>query len=135
MSDPASGRNPIKIVSNVALTNGFEPSILCVCVCTHACAQSCLTLCDPMDCSPPHFCPWGFPGKNTGVGSHFLLQGIFPEQGSYLRLLHWQVDPFPKNHQGSPPASHSSKLSHIAFHYLFLLTRPSPVLTSFLWVA
>ena len=27
-------------------------------------------------------CPWGFPGKNTGVGSHSLLQGIFPMQGS-----------------------------------------------------
>ena len=26
-------------------------------------------------------CPWGFPGKNTGVGSHSLLQGIFPTQG------------------------------------------------------
>ena len=28
------------------------------------------------------FCPWGFPGKNIGVGCHFLLQGIFPIQGS-----------------------------------------------------
>ena len=27
-------------------------------------------------------CPWNFPGNNTGVGSHFLLQGIFPTQGS-----------------------------------------------------
>ena len=26
-----------------------------------------------MDCSPPDFCPWDFPGKNTGVGCHFLL--------------------------------------------------------------
>ena len=31
-------------------------------------AQSCLTLCDPMDCSPPG----SSPGKNTGVDSHFL---------------------------------------------------------------
>jgi len=38
-------------------------------------AQSCLTLCDPMDC------PWDFPGKSTGVGCHFLLQEIFPTQG------------------------------------------------------
>ena len=40
-------------------------------------------------------CPWDFPGKNTGVGCHFLLQGNFPTQGSnlrLLRLLHWQVD-------------------------------------------
>ena len=27
-------------------------------------------------------CPWDFPGKNTEVGCHFLLQGIFPTQGS-----------------------------------------------------
>ena len=35
-------------------------------------------------------CPWDFPGKNTGVGCHFLLQGIFPTQGLNPRLLHWQ---------------------------------------------
>ena len=29
-----------------------------------------------------HHCPWDSPGKNTGVGCHFLLQGIFPNQGS-----------------------------------------------------
>ena len=33
-------------------------------------------------------CPWDFPGKNTGVGCHFLLQGIFPTQGSNLHLPH-----------------------------------------------
>ena len=32
--------------------------------------------------------PWDFPGKNTGMGCHFLLQGIFPIQGLNLRLLH-----------------------------------------------
>ena len=35
-------------------------------------------------------CPWDFAGKNTGVGCHFLLQGIFPTQGSNPCLLHWQ---------------------------------------------
>ena len=40
--------------------------------------QSCPTLCDPTDCSLPGFSIHGiFPGKNTGVGCHFLLQGIF----------------------------------------------------------
>ena len=34
------------------------------------------------------FCPWNFPGKNTGVSCHFFLQGIFPIQGSKLHLLH-----------------------------------------------
>ena len=32
-------------------------------------------------------CPWDFPGKNTGVGCHFLLQGIFPTQGSIVQIL------------------------------------------------
>ena len=35
-----------------------------------------LTLCDPMDYRL--LCLWDFPGKNTGVGCHFLLEGIFP---------------------------------------------------------
>ena len=38
--------------------------------------QSCLTLCDPIDSSPPGFHPWDSPGKNTGVGCHFFLQCI-----------------------------------------------------------
>ena len=33
-------------------------------------------------------CPWNFPGQNTRVGCHSLLQGIFPTQGSNLGLLH-----------------------------------------------
>ena len=48
-------------------------------------AQSCLTLCDPVDCS---LRPWDSLGKNTGVGCHFLLQGIFPTQGSNPGLPH-----------------------------------------------
>ena len=52
-----------------------------------------------MDCSPPgYLCPWDSPGKNTGVGCHALLQGIFLTQGSnpnLLGLLHWQVDSLP----------------------------------------
>ena len=99
-------------------------------------AQSCPTLCDPMDCSLPGssthgifqarvlewgaiafsavkwsevkwnrsvvsdslwshrlqparlFCPWDFPGSSTGVDCHFLLQGIFPTQGSNPGLPH-----------------------------------------------
>ena len=43
-------------------------------------------------------CPWDSPGKNTGVGCHFLLQGIFPTQGLNLCLLHWQVDSLPLSH-------------------------------------
>ena len=45
------------------------------------CAQLCLTLWHPMDC------PWDFPGKSTGMGCHFLLQGIFPTQEGNPGLL------------------------------------------------
>ena len=41
-------------------------------------------------------CPWDYPGKNSGVGCHFLLQRTFPTQGRSLHplcLLHWQADP------------------------------------------
>src|SRR5574337_44455 len=50
-------------------------------------AQLCPTLCNPMDYSPARFlCPWDFSGKNTGVGCHFLFQGIFPTQRSNPHL-------------------------------------------------
>ena len=45
------------------------------------------------------------PGKNTGVGCHFLLQGTFPTQGPnswLLHLLHWQVDFLQLHYLGSP---------------------------------
>ena len=46
-------------------------------------------------------CPWNFPDMNTGVGCHFLLQGIFPNQVSNWSLLHQQADSWPLSHQGS----------------------------------
>ena len=66
---------------------------VCVCVCGRACAclvtQSPLILCDPMDCSLPGSSVHGdSPGKNTGVGCHALLQGIYPTQGSNTSLPH-----------------------------------------------
>ena len=55
------------------------PAIVHMCVCVCLVAQSCQTLCDPVDCSPPGSSDHGdSPGKNTGVGCHVLLQRIFP---------------------------------------------------------
>ena len=52
-------------------------------------AQLCLTLYDPMDCNPSGSSVHGdSPGKNTGVGSHALLHGIFPTQESNPGLPH-----------------------------------------------
>ena len=67
-------------------------------------AQSCLTL-QPHELKPVRLlCPWVFPGKNSGVGCHFLLQGIFHTQGiepassvspalqaDSLLLTHWSM--------------------------------------------
>ena len=46
-------------------------------------------------------CPGDSPGRNTRMGCHALLQGIFPTQGSILNLLHWQADSFPLTTLGS----------------------------------
>ena len=54
--------------------------------CYYLVDNSCPTLCHPTDCNPP--------GKNTGEGCCFLLQGIFLTQGSNLGLLHWKGDFF-----------------------------------------
>ena len=48
-------------------------------------------------------CPWTFLGKNTGVGFHFLHQGIFLTEGSnshLLCLLYWHADSLSLNHLG-----------------------------------
>ena len=58
-------------------------------------------------------CPWNFPGKNTGQGCHFLLQNIFPTQGSnlcLLYLLNWQADSLPLHHLGFPDSSDGKNL-------------------------
>ena len=49
-------------------------------------------------------CPWNSPGKNPGVGCHFLFQGIFLTQGlnpHFLSLLHWQAVLYQLRHLGS----------------------------------
>ena len=51
-------------------------------LCVFVCTQSSLTVCDPMDCSPPDSSDQrDSPGKNIGVGWHFLLQGSLPDPG------------------------------------------------------
>ena len=75
------------------------------------CDQSCLTLCDPVDCSLPGSSVHGdSPRKNTGVGCRFLFQGIFLTKGSnlcLLRFLQWQADSLPLHCLGSYSVSSS----------------------------
>ena len=69
-----------------------KPYILIIYIYTHDVKRSCSVMSDSL---PPHglqpaklLCPWDFPGKNTGVGCHFLLQGLFPAEGLNPGLPH-----------------------------------------------
>ena len=76
------------------------------CVCAKS-FQPCLTLGDPMDCSPPgSSIPGILQARITGVGCHALLQRIFPTQGLnqyLLSLLYWQAGSLPLAPPGKPP--------------------------------
>ena len=80
--------------------NQNKEQLLCVCVC----------VCSVMSNSlQPHglqsariLCPWDFLGENTRVGSHFLLQGVFPIQESNLHLLRCRQILYPLSHPGNP---------------------------------
>ena len=61
--------------------------VVCVVLCVLV-AKLCLTLAIPWTVTARLLCPWDSPGKNTGVGCHFLLQRIFPTQESIPGLLH-----------------------------------------------
>ena len=101
-------RRKFSIVSQEATTTLMAWRMECrmiSLIINHCClvAKSCLTLCDPMDSNARLFCPWDSLGKNTGVGCHFLLRGLFLTQVSNLHLLHWQEDSWILlSHQGSP---------------------------------
>ena len=76
-------------------------------------AQSCLTLCGPVDYSPPSSSGHGdSPGKNTGVGCHALLPRIFPTQGLNPDLLHCRPILYHLSYQGS-----TRILEWIAYHF------------------
>ena len=91
-----------------------------LCVCVHVCVCVCVYLlshvwffCDPHGLKPTRFfCPWDCPGKNTGVGCRFLLQGTFLTQEwnpCLLHLLHWQTDSLPLRHLETPHKSSKEK--------------------------
>ena len=72
---------------------------LCMCLIT----QSCSTLCDPMECNLPGTSVHGdSSGKNTRMGCHALLQGIFPIQGSNPGIQHCRWILYHLSHEGSP---------------------------------
>ena len=82
--------NPIYVLSY---------SLYCCCLVV----KSCLTLLWPHALQPARLLrPRDFPGKNTGIGCHVLLQGVFPTQESNPSLLRWQADSLPLSHHERP---------------------------------
>ena len=84
-------------------------------VCCELCCCVCSVVSDslqPRGLQPARLlCPWDAPGKNTGVGCHALLQGIFLIQGlnsDPLCLLHWQAGSLPLASPGKPTVSFKS---------------------------
>ena len=93
-SEQKQGQPHIKLT----ITEMNPRFLICAVLCLVA--QSCPTLCDPMDCSPPGSSVHGdSPGKNTGVGCHALLQGIYPTQGSNPGLPHHRWILYQLSHQ------------------------------------
>ena len=74
-----------------------------------------------MDCSPPGSSVHGDSlSRDTEVGGHVLLQGIFPTRGSNLHPLHWQTSSLPTSHLGSPKIT-----TTLYFYDLLFLSFPS----------
>ena len=94
------------------LALGQSQSTLCNCVLGHSITSRALR---PHGLQPTRpLCPWNFPGKNTGVGCHFLLQGVFSTQRlnpSFLNLLQRQV--------GSLPLHHHIVLAHFQEFWIY----------------
>ena len=85
---------------------GQVPSCVCAFARVLSGTQSCLTLCDAMDCSLPGSSVHGnSPGKNAGVGCHALLQWIFLTQGLNPGLPHCRQILYHLSHQRSSAAA------------------------------
>ena len=85
--------------SPLAVHKHFLFSTLCaVCLVT----QSCPTLCNPRDCSPPGSSAMGFSRQEYWSGCHALLQGIFPTQALNPGLPHCRQILYHLSHKGSP---------------------------------
>ena len=94
---------------NTFSSNSQHMFYLCFCLKTPCWIYVCISHSVVSDSLWPHglgptrlLCPWDSPGKNTGMDCHFLLQGIFPIQGSNLDLLHCSQILYSQSPQGSP---------------------------------
>ena len=91
--------NMMSVMQKILLINTHIPSFMTL----GLVAKACPTLATPWTIAHQALlCPWDSPGKNTGVGCHFLLQGIFLTQESYLGLLHGRWMIYQLSYEGSP---------------------------------
>ena len=95
---------PVMLLYAISYAKPDNPSVCrsCPYVCACSIAQLCPTLRPHGLYSTRLPCPWDFPGKNTGLHCHSLLQWIFSTQGSNPGLLHQQTDSLLLHHLGSP---------------------------------
>ena len=88
--------------------------------------QSCPTLCNPIDGSPAGSRPWDSPGKNTGVGCHFLLQCMkLKSEGKSLSRVRFITTPWTVAHQAPPSMGFPRQA------YWSGLPLPSPLMQDF----
>ena len=81
--------------------------------------KSCPTLANPWTVAHQVPLSMDFPGKNPGEGSHFLLQWIFPTQGSNPGLLHLRQMIYRLSYVGSPEGTHTpcqAPCTHMQMH-------------------
>ena len=91
-------------------TGGEQRPLEVICVCCAVLSPWHLTLCDPKNCSwPDSSLHRDSPGKDPGVGCHFLLQGVFPTQGSNPGLPHCRWILYYLGHLGSNYAAAAAK--------------------------
>ena len=77
-------------------------ALFLICCCCCAVLSHVRLFVTPWTVHAKFICPWDFPGKNTGVGCHSLLQGIFSTQGSSPGLLHCRQMLYHLSYWGSP---------------------------------
>ena len=92
---------PLKIEMHLLRVTNIKKQSISLCISRSVVSDSL----QPHGLQPTRLlCPWDSPGKNTGVGCHSLLQGIFPTQELNWGLLHCRWILYPLSHGGSPRA-------------------------------
>ena len=112
----------IKVLSKSFVYFTAHYSVLCLVT------QTCLTLCDPMDCSLPGSSgPWNSPVKNIGVGCHTLPSpGDLPIPGIEPRCPACRQTFYHLSHQGSPriqiwPVNQFYRVIYVLKHFSFII--------------